>query len=389
MPKTGRQSRLDLLNETIRNANLVHRLATESANAFNQLRFNKACVGNTAQHDWAVLERVKGIVAETPEMPLREDLFRGETWVEIGGSQGTSTHTALLTLASRVWRMAHISKLEPDDRSREETDASGITVHHVISRHRLIPPTELTWTPEAWQAFSERFQEILEANFDGIESRLAIECQTAEERIERRFDVRLSPNEIWFDPSRWSPEEQGESEFAEPGKSDEAGKATAAELDAGKKGEGELPLLEKTPAKLDGGMNRSDNLTPEPRRDEGKTLAQRRFRGVSLDEAEIRVREWLATNAKENPGSITRDAVSKGTDVSAGQVSNTSAWKVFAARKKAKSKPGPRNVPLTERMEVVIPSDCERPDELAELIEEQEKEKAEDERRKKRRHGRS
>jgi hypothetical protein len=111
-----------------------------------------------------------------------------------------------------------------------------------------------------------------------------------------------------------------------------------------------------------------------------------RSKGIPLAEAEILVRDWLSANAKGNPAAITRDAVVAGTGVSGGQVSNTAAWKAFQERRHAERKPSAREVPLTDAMKTVIPSDCERPDELAALIEEQEQEKAEQERRHKRRH---
>jgi hypothetical protein len=104
-------------------------------------------------------------------------------------------------------------------------------------------------------------------------------------------------------------------------------------------------------------------------------------KGVPQAEAEIRVRKWLSENAKENPAGITRDAVAAGTGVSAGSVSNTSAWKAFKERRDAESKPVPREVPLTDKMEVVMSADCARPDERAALMEEQRKEQEADEKR--------
>ncbi len=112
-----------------------------------------------------------------------------------------------------------------------------------------------------------------------------------------------------------------------------------------------------------------------------------RSKGIPLAEAEVRVREWLKANAKANPAAITRDAVAKGTGISAGQVSNTSAWKAFRDRRNAESKPKAREVPLTDAMRSVVPSDSEKPDELAALMEEQATDEAEQERRHKRRHG--
>jgi hypothetical protein len=111
-----------------------------------------------------------------------------------------------------------------------------------------------------------------------------------------------------------------------------------------------------------------------------------RKRRVPADEAEIRVREWLLEHAKDNPTAVTRDAVAAGTGVSKGQVSKTAAWKAFKERRDAGTKPGAREVPLTETMQATIPADCPRSDELAELIEEQQQEAAKDARRHKRRH---
>lgn len=108
--------------------------------------------------------------------------------------------------------------------------------------------------------------------------------------------------------------------------------------------------------------------------------------GVPKLEAETRVSDWLLKNAKDDPASVTRDAVAAGTGVSAGGVSNTSAWQAFRDRRDAEAKPGERNVPLSDRMQAAIPADCATPDELAELIEEQEAERAKEERRHKRRH---
>jgi hypothetical protein len=111
-----------------------------------------------------------------------------------------------------------------------------------------------------------------------------------------------------------------------------------------------------------------------------------RLKGIPFTEAEVRVREWLAANAKADPANITRDAVAVGAGVSSGQVSKTAAWKAFRERRDSEAKPGAREVPLTDPMQAAMPSDCERPDEIAALIEEQKKEEAEQERRHKRRH---
>lgn len=118
---------------------------------------------------------------------------------------------------------------------------------------------------------------------------------------------------------------------------------------------------------------------PESRKPAGR-------KGVPLAEAEIKVRDWLAKHAKDKPAGITRDAVAAGTGVSGGQISNTAAWKAFRERRDAQAKPGARNIPLTDAMLAVIPSDCAKPDELAELIEEQQLEAAEQNRHAKRRH---
>lgn len=110
------------------------------------------------------------------------------------------------------------------------------------------------------------------------------------------------------------------------------------------------------------------------------TQRRGRPKGIPLDEAEVRVRVHLAKYARDNPAAIKRDAVAAATGVSAGQVSNTKAWKTFTDRRDAEAKPVPREVPLNERMQSRLRSNCERPDELASLIEEQDSESAEDER---------
>jgi hypothetical protein len=103
-------------------------------------------------------------------------------------------------------------------------------------------------------------------------------------------------------------------------------------------------------------------------------------------EAEVLVRDWLEANAKGNPAGVTRDAVVKGTGVSAGQVSKLAPWKAFLERRAAATRPTAREIPLTDAMQAALPSDCETPDVVAELIEEQNAEAAEQERRRKRRH---
>jgi hypothetical protein len=153
---------------------------------------------------------------------------------------------------------------------------------------------------------------------------------------------------------------------------------------------------------------------------EGGTPPAKRLKGIPLDEANVRVRDWLAANAKDDPAGITRDGIADGTGVSKGQVSNTPAWIAFRDRRKAGAKPAAREIPLTtsnqdinaykdfrrenldetlerrghkvspaDAMQAVVPSDCEGSDELAALIEEQKKDEAEQGRRHKRRHGRS
>jgi hypothetical protein len=118
------------------------------------------------------------------------------------------------------------------------------------------------------------------------------------------------------------------------------------------------------------------------------TPPARRSKGIPRAEAEIRVRGWLAANAKDNPAAITRDAVAAGTGVSAGQVSNTAAWKAFRERRDAETKPGAREVHLSDRMLAVVPSDCELHPEVTALKAEQDAEEAEQDRRHKRRHER-
>lgn len=118
--------------------------------------------------------------------------------------------------------------------------------------------------------------------------------------------------------------------------------------------------------------------------EEGKKVRGRNR--IPKAETESRIRDWLTKHAKENPASITRDAVAAGTGLSAGKVSNSDAWKAFRDRRDAEAKPAARNVPLSATMQAAIPADCPRPDELAALIEEQKAEEAEESRRHKRRH---
>lgn len=107
---------------------------------------------------------------------------------------------------------------------------------------------------------------------------------------------------------------------------------------------------------------------------------------ISSDEAEILVGDWLRANAKDDPARVTRDAVADATGVSKGGVSNTAAWKAFKRRRDAESKPGARDVQMSDKMLAKIPSGCAGPDDVAALVEEQRKDEAENERRHKRRH---
>jgi hypothetical protein len=130
----------------------------------------------------------------------------------------------------------------------------------------------------------------------------------------------------------------------------------------------------------------SSTSAPPNGTQQGEGEANNRAKGIPLAEAEILVRDWLLKYAKDNPAGITRDAVAAGIDVSAGQVSKTAAWKAFRERRDAEAKPGAREVPLTDAMQAVVPGDCETPDELAALIEEQRADEAEENRRHNRRH---
>lgn len=120
-----------------------------------------------------------------------------------------------------------------------------------------------------------------------------------------------------------------------------------------------------------------------------KVGQDKRTKGIPREEAEALVRDWLAKHAKANPDAVTRDAVAAATGVSAGGVSNTDAWTVFSKRREEKANPGPRVIPLTDAMHAVVPADCQTPDELAALVEEQRLEKEKEEKlplRHKRRH---
>lgn len=155
-------------------------------------------------------------------------------------------------------------------------------------------------------------------------------------------------------------------------------------------------LLEDTIADLPSGetesitsRTRSDARSPAETRESEGTPTKRRRKRVTKDEAEILVCGWLEENAtKENFASITREAVHNGTCVSTGQISNTAAWKAFCKRRDEEAKPGPREVPLSDKLQATLPADCPDPAALADLMDEQEKERKEDEkpRRHKRRH---
>ena len=108
---------------------------------------------------------------------------------------------------------------------------------------------------------------------------------------------------------------------------------------------------------------------------------------VPKEEANVLVREWLAEQAKENPSGITRDGIADAIGVSRGAVSKTPAWKAFSQKRDAETRSGSRELPLTDAMLAVIPANCDVSDELAELVEDQRKEEAEESRRHKRRHG--
>ena len=114
---------------------------------------------------------------------------------------------------------------------------------------------------------------------------------------------------------------------------------------------------------------------------EGEKPGAGRSKGIPLAEAEVRVREWLLKNAKDNPAAITRDAVAAGTDVSTASVSRTAAWQAFRKKRDAEAKPRVREVPLTRGMLSLMKGDDGRdaePDELASLIEEQRADMAEE-----------
>jgi hypothetical protein len=113
---------------------------------------------------------------------------------------------------------------------------------------------------------------------------------------------------------------------------------------------------------------------------------EKKRRRVPKAEAEILVADWLEKHAKENPAAVKRDQIAAETGVSTGGVSQSAAFKAFDAERKKRRNSEVRTIPLSDRMQATVPADCGRPDELAELIEEQDAEKAEEECRSKRRH---
>ena len=154
--------------------------------------------------------------------------------------------------------------------------------------------------------------------------------------------------------------------------------------------EGEKPPAAESPTttqQAEGEKPTVDNAesptTPQPT--EAKPTVATGRRGVPLAEANILVRDWLMQHAKDDPASITRDAVAKGAGVSPASVSRTAAWKAFRERRDAEKKPRRRERSLTDGMLSTIPSKVKRPEELIHLIEEQRREMLEEERRYKRR----
>jgi hypothetical protein len=99
----------------------------------------------------------------------------------------------------------------------------------------------------------------------------------------------------------------------------------------------------------------ADRLPAQGERDENDDDPRPdRKEGVPRDEAEVRVRDWLKKHAKDDPASVTRDAVAAGTGVSTGLVSNTAAWKAFRDRRDAEKKPGERKVQYSDQMDAVL-----------------------------------
>lgn len=132
----------------------------------------------------------------------------------------------------------------------------------------------------------------------------------------------------------------------------------------------------------------ADTVASPPKQPaEGGPPKANRRKGISRNEAEIRVRDYLATNAPKDPYAITRDGIAEATGVSNGQVSKTSAWKALKENLKANKKMKLREISLTERMQAVIPIDEDDDSaELEALIQEQQADEAEQTRRHKRRH---
>lgn len=114
---------------------------------------------------------------------------------------------------------------------------------------------------------------------------------------------------------------------------------------------------------------------------EGKKKSSEDSKRIPREEAEIRVSNWLLANAKTDPDSITRDAVAAGTGVSGGAVSKTPSWIAFRKRRDSERQGKIREVPLSDKMATMLESDPEISDELAELMEEQARDEAEQNRR--------
>lgn len=53
----------------------------------------------------------------------------------------------------------------------------------------------------------------------------------------------------------------------------------------------------------------------------------------SQAEIDIKVRDWLAKNAKDDPGAVTRDRIANETGVSTGAVSGSAPWKAFTQKR--------------------------------------------------------
>ena len=117
-----------------------------------------------------------------------------------------------------------------------------------------------------------------------------------------------------------------------------------------------------------------------------QTADKARRKGRLRAETEVLVRKYLEEHAPKNPTGIRRDEIAKAIGASAGAVSQSPAWMVYSERRNADARAAVREIPLTDAMLAVVPGDCQSPDELAALIEEQEEEEAEEIRRHKRRH---